>query len=152
MIPSRVRARAARIRGSVSLSLFLAVACMASHPVFAAGDVIHQLRIYQLFDDTREAFHERFRDHAQRIMERYDFNIVAMWESRTGDRIEFVYLLEWPDEQTMKDRWDAFMADEEWSAIKAETSRIHGKFVGGIEDRTLLLTDYSPNRALLQPE
>jgi hypothetical protein len=71
-----------------------------------------------------------------------------MWESRTDDRIEFVYLLAWPDEQTMKDRWEAFMADQEWSDIKAETSRIHGQFVGDIEDRTLRLTDYSPHGAL----
>jgi hypothetical protein len=116
--------------------------------VSAGGEgpqVVHQLRIYELFEDTREAFHERFRDHAQRIMERYDFRIVAMWESRTDERIEFVYLLEWPDEQTMKDRWAAFMADQEWSDIKAQTARIHGQFVGDIEDRTLLLTDYSPD-------
>jgi hypothetical protein len=68
-----------------------------------------------------------------------------MWESRADERIEFVYLLEWPDEETMKDRWAAFMADQEWSDIKAETSRIHGRFVGDIEDRTLRLTDYSPD-------
>jgi hypothetical protein len=111
--------------------------------------VVHQLRIYELFEDTREAFHERFRDHARRIMERYDFRIVAMWESRTAERIEFVYLLEWPDEKTMTDRWAAFLADREWSDIKAETSRLHGRFVGDIEDRTLLLTDYSPDTALL---
>jgi hypothetical protein len=52
----------------------------------------------------------------------------------------------------MKDRWDAFMADQEWSDIKAETSRIHGRFVGEIEDRTLVLTDYSPDSALLWSE
>jgi hypothetical protein len=116
----------------------------------AQSEVIHQLRIYQLFDDTRQAFHERFRDHAQRIMERYDFHIVAMWESRTEEGPQFVYLLEWPDEQTMKDRWAAFMEDQEWSDIKAETARVHGQFVGGIEERTLILTDYSPGRSLLR--
>jgi hypothetical protein len=128
----------------------LALVCPAVPPASAAegeGRVIHQLRIYELFDETKDAFHERFRDHAQRIMARYDFNIVAMWESRTGDRIEFVYLLQWPDEETMKDRWGAFMADQEWSDIKAETSRVHGRFVGEIEDRTLVLTDYSPDPA-----
>jgi hypothetical protein len=116
----------------------------------AESEVIHQLRIYQLFDDTREAFHERFRDHAQRIMARYDFHILAIWESRNEDGPQFVYLLEWPDEQTMKDRWAAFMEDQEWSDIKAETARIHGQFVGGIEERTLILTDYSPRRSLLR--
>lgn len=132
------------------LSVVLALLAVVPATRAQAGDdVVHQLRIYQLFDDTSEAFHDRFRDHAQRIMERYDFHIVAMWESRTGKGPEFLYLLEWPDEQTMKDRWAAFMADQEWSDIKAETGRIHGQFVGEIEDRTLLLTDYSPNRSLL---
>jgi hypothetical protein len=127
------------------LLAILACAIFPPTPAGAeAGEVVHQLRIYELFDDTREAFHERFRDHAQRIMARYDFRIVAMWESRTDERIEFAYLLEWPDEETMKEQWAAFMADQEWSDIKAETSRIHGRFVGEIEDRTLSLTDYSP--------
>jgi hypothetical protein len=131
-----------------TLAMLILFAGIGLSQAAAAEDgkqVVHQLRIYELFEDTREAFHERFRDHAQRIMERYDFRIVAMWESRTDDRIEFVYLLEWPDEQTMKDRWAAFMADQEWSDIKAQTARIHGQFVGDIEDRTLLLTDYSPD-------
>jgi len=133
------------------ITLLAALVCLSFPQASAAGDskqVVHQLRIYELFANTRDAFHERFRDHAQRIMERYDFRIVAMWESRTGERIEFVYLLEWPDEETMKGRWAAFMADQEWSDIKAETSRIHGRFVGDIEDRTLLLTDYSPDSLL----
>jgi hypothetical protein len=132
---------------SVALLILLV---SVSRQVLAESEVIHQLRIYQLFDDTREAFHERFRDHAQRIMARYDFHIVAMWESRNEDGPQFVYLLEWPDEQTMKDRWAAFMEDQEWSDIKAETARIHGQFVGGIEERTLILTDYSSRRSLLR--
>jgi len=135
-----------------NITLLALLACMGFPQASFAGDekqVVHQLRVYELFENTREAFHERFRDHAQRIMERYDFRIVAMWESRTDERLEFVYLLEWPDEQTMKDRWARFMADQEWSDIKAETSRIHGRFVGDIQDRTLLLTDYSPDAVLL---
>jgi NIPSNAP len=108
---------------------------------------IHQLRIYEIFDGNKKAFHDRFRDHAMRIMARYDFKIIATWETKKGDRTEFVYLLEWPDKETMKDRWAKFMADQEWSNIKKETSRIHGQLVGEIEDRTLELTDYSPRKA-----
>ena len=44
--------------------------------------VIHQLRIYEIFDSNKKAFHDRFRDHAMRIMARYDFRIVATWESK----------------------------------------------------------------------
>ncbi|HEX3524813.1 MAG TPA: hypothetical protein VHT52_22335 [Stellaceae bacterium] len=34
--------------------------------------MIHQLRIYEIFEDTKNAFHARFRDHAARIMRRYE--------------------------------------------------------------------------------
>jgi hypothetical protein len=109
---------------------------------------IHQLRIYEIFDGNKKAFHDRFRDHAMRIMGKYDFKIIAIWETKKGDRTEFVYLLEWPDKETMKDRWAKFMADQEWANIKKETSGIHGQLVGEIEDRTLELTDYSPRKTL----
>ncbi|MGH2536783.1 MAG: NIPSNAP family protein [Candidatus Promineifilaceae bacterium] len=110
--------------------------------------VIHQLRIYEIFDGNKEAFHQRFRAHAVRIMARYEFEIVAIWESRQGTRTEFVYLLEWPDEATMKDRWARFLADTEWIEIKRATGTVQGALVGEIADRTLKLTDYSPRRVL----
>jgi hypothetical protein len=110
--------------------------------------VIHQLRIYEIFDSNKKAFHDRFRDQAMRIMAKYDFNIVATWESKKDDRTEFVYLLEWPNRETMADRWKKFLRDEEWIKIKKETGEMYGALVGEIQDRTLYLTDYSPRKAL----
>jgi hypothetical protein len=110
--------------------------------------VIHQLRLYEIFDSNKKAFHDRFRDHAMRIMAKYDFKIVATWESKKDNRTEFVYLLEWPDQETMTDRWKKFLQDQEWIRIKKETGEINGPLVGGIQDRTLYLTDYSPHRVL----
>jgi hypothetical protein len=106
--------------------------------------MIHQLRIYEIFEHNKSAFHERFRDHAARIMRTYGFHIVAMWEARTDRRTEFVYLLTWPDEAAKRAAWAAFMADEEWSEIKHVTGAAHGKLVGTIEDRILMPTGYSP--------
>jgi hypothetical protein len=114
----------------------------------ATGSVIHQLRIYEIFDSNKTAFHGRFRDHAMRIMTRYGFKIVATWESRHDNRTKLVYLLEWTDTKTMKERWAAFMADQEWAEIKKVTAEAHGTLVGDIEDRTLELTDYSPGGRL----
>jgi hypothetical protein len=110
--------------------------------------VIHQLRIYEIFDGNKKAFHDRFRDHAMRIMAKYDFKIVATWEAKKDNRTEFIYLLEWPDKETMTDRWEKFLRDEEWTRIKKETGEINGPLVGEIQDRTLYLTDYSPRTAL----
>ncbi len=107
--------------------------------------MIHQLRIYEIFEGNHAAFHARFRDHAARIMRTYGFEIVAMWEATTPRRREFVYLLAWPDEAAMRTAWAAFMADAEWKDIKRATSAMHGDLVGEIEDRMLVATDYSPS-------
>jgi hypothetical protein len=137
-----------------ALYLVIVAGILFSSASTAAGDakpaVVHQLRIYEIFDHNKRAFHDRFRDHAMRIMKRYDFDIVAMWETKTGERTEFVYLLEWPDEATMKDRWSRFMQDQEWSRIKKETAAKHGTLVGEIEDRTLTFTSYSPRQVPFQ--
>ncbi len=107
--------------------------------------MIHQLRIYQIFEANKAAFHARFRDHAARIMRRHGFRIIAMWEATTAERTEFVYLLGWPDEQTKTAAWAAFMADPEWAEIKRVTAAESGTLVGDIEDRLLEPTDYSPS-------
>jgi hypothetical protein len=118
----------------------------------SAGDqqnVIHQLRIYEIFDNNKKAFHDRFRDHAMRIMAKYDFKIVATWESKKKTiGPSSIYLLEWPDKETMTDRWEKFLRDQEWIKIKKETGEINGPLVGEIQDRSLYLTDYSPRKAL----
>ena len=107
--------------------------------------MIYQLRIYEIFEHNKTAFHERFRDHAARIMRTYGFDIIAMWETQTSDRTEFVYILTWPDEPTMRNAWARFMADEEWKEIKRVTSAQYGDLVGTIADRVLLTTSYSPS-------
>ena len=106
--------------------------------------MINQLRIYEIFEHNKAAFHARFRDHAAHIMRTYGFDIVAMWEATTPERTEFVYLLAWSDEATKRAAWERFMADEEWKEIKRVTGAQHGTLVGAIQDRTLLPTSDSP--------
>ena len=54
--------------------------------------MIHQLRIYEIFEQNKAAFHERFHRHALRIWQPYGFELVAAWEK--------------------------FRADEEWIEVK----------------------------------
>lgn len=101
------------------LFLFILIVCStAAQKAIAQKKVIHQLRIYEIFDNNKTAFHQRFEDHAQRIMKNYGFHIVAMWESKGDKKTEFVYLLEWPDIITLQESWAKFMKDEEWKEIK----------------------------------
>jgi hypothetical protein len=144
------RAKAQKYRMLI-VSIAILMLGVAAGLVASASEpqkVIHQLRIYEIFDGNKKAFHDRFRDHAMRIMARYDFKIVATWESKKDNQIEFIYLLEWPDKETMTNRWEKFLRDEEWIKIKKQTGEMYGPLVGGIQDRTLTLTDYSPQKAL----
>jgi hypothetical protein len=135
----------------LTVSMALLTVAVIAGSLTRAGEpqkVIHQLRIYEISDSNKKAFHDRFRDHAMRIMAKYAFKIVATWESKKHNRTEFVYLLEWPDKETMTDRWEKFLRDEEWIKIKKETAELYGPLVGEIQDRTLYLTDYSPHQVL----
>lgn len=107
--------------------------------------MIHQLRVYEIFDRNKAAFHDRFRDHAIRIMESYDFKFLSLWETGADGKTEFVYLLEWPDEATMRSAWAAFMDDQEWKDIKREWAAEHGQAVGEISEMVLVPTDYGPD-------
>ncbi len=106
--------------------------------------MIYQLRIYEIFEANKDAFHARFRDHAMRIMARYGFDFAGLWETVAPERTEFLYLLRWPDDATMRRQWQTFMADEEWAQIKRETNAAHGDMVGTIREQVLAPTDYSP--------
>jgi len=134
-----------------SIAILTAGIILPQRSLASAGEqqsVVHQLRIYEIFDNNKKAFHDRFRDHAMRIMAKYAFKIVATWESKKDNRTEFVYLLEWPDKETMTDRWKKFLQDQEWIKIKKETGEVNGPLVGEIQDRTLYLTEYSPRQTL----
>lgn len=105
--------------------------------------MINQLRVYEIFEETRVEFLDRFRDDAARIMGRHGFRILAMWETQMGEAPAFAYLLSWADEAEMRSRWAAFMADEEWRAIKARRAADAPPIVGRIDDMVLSPTDFS---------
>lgn len=147
MMPSSATQKYRTLIASM-LMLTVTIIVASSARAKESQNVIHQLRIYEKFDSNKNAFHERFRNQAMRIMAKYDFKIIATWESEKDNRTEFVYLLEWPDKETMADRWRKFLQDQEWIKIKKETGELNGPLVGEIEDRTVYLTDYSPHQVL----
>jgi hypothetical protein len=112
--------------------------------------MIHQLRIYEIFEHNKAAFHERFQKHALRIWQTYGFELVAAWESHNEGRSEFIYLLAWPDDAPMRSAWEKFRADQEWIEVKRVMSAQYGELVGKIEEKVLSPTSYSPEIQSLQ--
>nr|WP_320160386.1 NIPSNAP family protein [uncultured Methanoregula sp.] len=105
---------------------------------------IYQLRIYEVSPEKRDIFHNRFKNHALMIMNRYGFNVIALWESTSVVNFEFIYLLKWPDEATMERQWKLFLEDEEWIAIKKQTVNETGEPVLRVTGRVLNDVSYSP--------
>lgn len=134
------------------LLLFVSHIAVAHPTKETSKGVIHQLRIYEIFEHNKAAFHERFDKHAQRIMKNYGFQIVSMWETKNEEKTAFVYLLEWPDIETLQDSWKKFMDDEEWKEIKRQTAKEHGQLVGDIQDQILSPLYYSPKKAFYSKE
>lgn len=126
---------------------------------------INQLRIYTISELQRQAFFERWDSMARPLMERFGFHFVDTWTGRVDpvqvtpatritrilsvarrpwvyrasrDTFEFVYRLEWADEQQMKDAWVAFLAEPMWIAAKATSRKSKdGEPVLFVSDRVL---------------
>jgi heme-degrading monooxygenase HmoA len=129
----------------------LLIACTTAHAAAADsfacapdGTRVQQLRIYEIDRENRDAFHERFRDHALRIMKKHGFEVVDLWESDTGDKLQLIYVLDWPDEATMESAWRAFLADAEWIDIKRRTAERHGRFVHDVKGQVLKRLVHGP--------
>jgi hypothetical protein len=105
--------------------------------------VINQLRIYEIFDDTKQDFLNRFRDHAARIMANHGFRIQAMWVTEYQGKPAFAYLLTWNDEADMNESWARFMDDQDWKDVKAASAKSGKVMVGEITDLMLDATDFS---------
>jgi hypothetical protein len=105
---------------------------------------VFQLRIYEVSPEKRKQFHERFEKHALRIMQQYDFKPVVLWQSESVSNFEFIYILEWPNIETMEQQWKAFLADSEWIEIKRKMADTLGEPVQRVTSRVLENVKYSP--------
>lgn len=106
---------------------------------------IFQLRIYEVAPERRAQFHARFEEHALRIMQRYAFTPVALWESASVFNFEFIYILQWPDIETMQRQWKLFLEDPEWIEIKRKMAADIGEPVQRVTSRILDTVSYSPS-------
>src|SRR3546814_14062895 len=113
----------------LALPVLLTLAPAATAAPAATPAPLQQLRIYEIPRANEGVFHDRFQDHALRIMARHGFAVRSIWRSEHEDKVEFVYLLDWPDAATMKAAWAAFMADS------SEESRVGKECVSTCRSR-----------------
>lgn len=106
--------------------------------------MIYELRIYTACQGRMPDLLARFRDHTTKIFERHGMKNVGYWLNSVGGRNdELWYLLAYEDMAAREASWAAFLADEEWRAVRAASER-DGPLVRYMENRFMTPTDFSP--------
>jgi len=88
-------------------------------------ETVYELRIYHLNEGKEAGILERFRTRETKIFERLGMHGVGYWvptdEPLAGRTI--VYMLKHKSRAAADASWNAFRADPEWVALKAETEK-----------------------------
>ena len=103
--------------------------------------MIHELRTYRIPDDRMPEILARFKNITFGIFERHGIKVVGFWTKK--DVNELVYVCEYESEEAMDAAWEAFRADPDWVAARAETEA-SGPIVSKVISETLNPTTFSP--------
>ena len=102
--------------------------------------MIYELREYIATEGSIQALHDRFATTTLPLFERHGLRVVSFGVD-DGANDHVLYVLEFADEQSQKQAWQDFQADEEWKKAKAE-SESAGPIVAQMTSRTLQPVDY----------
>jgi hypothetical protein len=108
--------------------------------------MIHELRIYHAMPGRLPDLNRRFETITLKLWAKHGIRQVAFWTVLVGDsNHDLYYILEWDSLADRETRWNAFAADPEWLAAKAETERA-GPLISHLSNLFLAPTSYSKLR------
>ncbi len=86
--------------------------------------MIHELRIYHCAPGRLPALLKRFETTTLEIWARHGIRQAGFWTTEIGDNNhDLYYLLEWESLAEREKCWNAFQADPEWIAKRAESEK-----------------------------
>jgi hypothetical protein len=89
------------------------------------------------------ALNNRFANITLKLWEKHGIKQAGFWTTLVGEsNQELYYLLAWDSLADREKKWNAFQADPEWLAKRAETER-NGPLVERVENLFLAPTAYS---------
>ncbi|WP_342108426.1 NIPSNAP family protein [Methylobacterium sp. SI9] len=108
--------------------------------------MIVEMRVYYCAPTRLPALLERFRATTLGFFQKHGIEQVGFWTTLVGpDNHALTYLLKWDDMAQREARWNAFQADPDWIAARAETEKDR-PIVARIENTFLTPTDFSALR------
>ncbi len=105
--------------------------------------MIYELRIYHCAPGRLPALNTRFEQITLKFWEKYGICQAGFWTTLVGPSNQtLTYLLQWESLAERETKWNAFQADPEWIAKRAQTEA-DGIIVERIENHFLTPTAYS---------
>lgn len=105
--------------------------------------MIHELRIYHCVPGRLPALLKRFETITLKLWEKHGIRQAGFWTVLVGpSNQDLYYLLEWESLAERERKWNAFIADPEWLAARAETEK-DGQIVASVENMFLAPTAFS---------
>lgn len=105
--------------------------------------MIYELRIYHCAPGRLPALNKRFETITLDFWKKYGIEQVGFWATLVGGSNQtLTYMLKWNSLAEREQKWNAFAADPEWLAKRAETEA-EAIIVERIENSFLTPTSYS---------
>jgi hypothetical protein len=108
--------------------------------------MIVEMRVYHCLPGRLPALHERFTKSTLGFFKKYGIEPIGFWTTLIGSNNQsLTYLLKWESLAEREIKWNAFQADPDWSAARAE-SESKQMIVERVENQFLTPTAYSALR------
>ena len=105
--------------------------------------MIYEMRVYRVVPGRMPALLNRFQNVTLELWKTRGIKQVGFWTTVIGDsNMELTYMLAWESLAEREQKWNAFMADPEWIAKRAETEK-DGAIVANIVNQFLQPTAFS---------
>ena len=104
--------------------------------------MIYELRVYKCVPGRLPALLNRFANITLKLWEKHGIKQAGFWTTLVGEsNQELYYLLAWESLADREKKWNAFQADPEWLAKRAETEK-DGPIVANVANQFLTPTAY----------
>lgn len=105
--------------------------------------MIYELRVYECVPGRLPDLLKRFDTITLKIWERHGIKQAGFWTTLIGESNQILhYLLAWDSLADREKKWNAFAADPEWLAARAQTEA-NGAIVAKVTNAILAPTSFS---------
>ncbi|HEX2215499.1 MAG TPA: NIPSNAP family protein [Xanthobacteraceae bacterium] len=105
--------------------------------------MIYEIRIYRCVPGRLPALLNRFQNTTLKLWEKHGIRQAGFWTTLVGEsNHDLTYMLAWESLAEREQKWNAFMADQEWITKRAE-SETDGPIVQTLSNQLLAPTAFS---------